>query len=263
MKRIIALVCLAILSGTVTAAAQNFNFPGGVADLKLSKQHPDLPEIKYGIREPVIIDMNTHWRVLVGLSLQTLPGEYVLYTKHAGKDVSAQHEKFEVRQLSYPYHDEQTRSLHGLRREHDSFSSIDFSNTQQPQLPLRYPIQGKWDDYFGHTLKGVDSEELVVQNLVSLTTTELLSVIAPQNAIISKIDTNEAQISTIYLDHGRGLYSIISGVSDLSVEAGNGVVAGAVIGKLPSNSSNGEPKQLTWQSVLNGVYVNPIILTQL
>jgi septal ring factor EnvC (AmiA/AmiB activator) len=70
-------------------------------------------------------------------------------------------------------------------------------------------------------------------------------------------------LATVFLDHGRGVYSILSGVADLSIEVGNGLVAGAIIGKLPSSVNTDQPSTLIWQSVVNGVYVNPLILTEL
>ena len=240
-----------------------FNYPGGVAVLSIEKQSDELPEIKYGTREPVVLDLAGQWQVLIGISLQTLPGEYLLYIKPALKDMPAQHKTFNVKQYSYPLHSESNGLISNSFHDHEQLSEIAFKNTQQPYLPLLYPADGRWSDFFGHTAYDQRQQKTVAQNLVSLTTTELLTVTAPQNAIVSKIETDANKISTVFLDHGRGLYSVIGGVTDLSIEAGNGVVAGAVIGKLPSQSSNEEPRQLTWQCVLNGVYVNPIILTQL
>lgn len=260
--RLLWLAFAAIAIGT-PVAAQPFNYPGGVVDIRLNKQHTDLPELKYGTREPAIIDMGSQWRVLVGLSLRTLPGEYLLYVKSAAKDASAQHQKFTVTQRSYPLHESSDTSLIAINRNLDELSSLDFSNTQQPRLPLTAPSEGQWADLFGHAMQDPDTGELLVQNLVSLTTTEILTVVAPQNAIISKIETGADQISTVYLDHGRGLYSILGGVTDLSVEVGDGVVAGALIAKLPARAGNETPQRLSWQCILNGVFVNPLILTQL
>ena len=254
---------LSLAAGTLQAAPEKFNYPGGVAELIVEKVSSDLPDIKFGTREPVVIDQQSQWRILIGIDLQMLPGEYLVYFKSAIKDSSAEHRKFRVEQHSYPLHGQQDTSITDTYQQHQSLTEIDFSNTQQPELPLLYPATGQWADFFGHTVFDGSGQHVVAQNLVSLTTTELLSVKAPQNAIVSKIVTHANRTSTIYLDHGRGLYSIIGGLDNLSVETGNGIMAGAVIGKLPAPTSNGEPKRLTWQCVLNGVYVNPIILTQI
>ena len=83
---------------------------------------------------------------------------------------------------------------------------------------------------------------------------------------------------SVILDHGRGLYSIIHGLEEITVATGNGVVAGAVLGKarfqtdIPSSGGfissetsqiNSGVSEIRWQCLLNGAAVDPLILTQL
>lgn len=240
-----------------------YSYPGGIAELRLEKQSDELPEIKYGIREPVIIEHDRYWRILIGIDLDTLPGDYLVYLKRSIEDARSEYLTFNVEQHRYPLHSNSNHSIGRAHKTHKTLSSISFRNTQQPTLPLRLPADGQWTSSFGHIVIDNKDDKAASQNLVSLTTTELLTVNAPQNAIITKIDTKKSGLSTVFLDHGRGLYSVLDGVADLSVETGNGVVAGAVIGKLPSSErSNNVIKRLTWQCILNGAYVNPLILTQ-
>ena len=142
---------------------------------------------------------------------------------------------------------------------HARLSDLDFSNTDQPSLPLRYPVEGEWIKKFGHVLS-TDSDDVVQQNSILTRINQIGTVVAPHNAIVSRIKTNKQDISSIFLDHGRGLYSIINGVTDLSVETGNGVVAGAVLGKSPY--AEGQINYVSWQCVLNGVYIDPALLSE-
>ena len=255
-----ALILLFLLSWFGDSLGQ-YSYPGGVADLRIEKQNSEIPEIRYGIREPVILEEGDHWRVLIGISLDTLPGDYLLYLKHSVEGTTGEHRKFTVMQKSYQLIDDEASSAAPLHRVRNEISSIDFSNTQQPTLPLQLPLEGAWTESFGYQVMA--RESLIVQNAVSLTTTELANVVSPQDAIVSKIETGEDELSTVYLDHGRGLYSIIEGLTDLTVEIGNGVVAGAVIGRLPDSDLQVEPKTLVWQTQMNGEFVNPLILTQI
>ena len=249
-----------LLPGLVQAAL--YNYPGGVAELLLNKQSDEIPEVRYGIREPTILDAGSHWRVLIGIELGTLPGSYVVYVKPASPESTAFTENFQVQQRVYPIKEQ--HQIGETVTQSKRFSDLDYSNSAEPKLPLRFPVEidAGWDESFGHLIIGA-ADELMVQNYVSLTTTALAPVLAPQDAIVSKITTDKQRLSTIYLDHGRGIYSIIRGVQDLSIETGNGVVAGAVIGKLPVKQSNQQTTTLYWQCVMNGIYVNPIVLTQL
>jgi len=250
-----------------------YNYPGGIAEFVIEKQNSTLPQVKFGLREPVIIESESHWRILIGLSLDLLPGEYVTYIKDESVDTPGTHKKIFVKQKVYPFVEQKRLNASdknwSVRLEHKDFSDIDFSNTQQPSLPLRLPMEGNWSDTFGHKIYDLQRQNLHVPNSISLATTQLGAVVAPQNAIVSKTAKFDDSSFAIFLDHGRGLYSIISGLRDLTVEVGNGVVAGAVIGRLTSGEKSSDEqtdlaaKRLVWQTVLNGVYVNPLILTEL
>jgi murein DD-endopeptidase MepM/ murein hydrolase activator NlpD len=212
----------------------------------------------------VIIEEPQHWRILIGIDISTLPGDYLLYLKRGIEGSTGEHHSFTVTQKNYPLtNTSESSQSEAVHRQRKRLSDIDFSNTQQPSLPLRLPISGNWSDGFGHQYINNDSSHLVSQNAVSLVTTELANVLSPQDAIVSKVETGQDGVSTIYLDHGRGLYSILEGITDLTVETGNGVVAGAVLGRLPSTGSASSPNTLIWQTQMNQVFVNPLILTKI
>ena len=248
---------------TLPSYAQN-NFPGGYIDLKLEKLNNNLPEIKFGLREPVIIDEQAHWRVLIGLDLALLPGQYVLYYKHAGDNSSGEHKTIEVLQKVYPFQDLREADLDDTIDNYApvEISSIDFSNTQQPQLPLMVPLQGDWTLHFGYQWIVQGSNDVITSNAISIRADQYSSVLAPQNAIVSNIVMDEQELATVVLDHGRGLYSVLRGLTDLTVDIGNGVVSGAVLGRLPAPTDVAKSK-LVWQTQLNGVFVDPSLLSEM
>lgn len=269
------LLCTGIASNNVLNATENtlpLNFPGGVAILNIKKLSEDLPDVKYGLTEPAILDQGRYWSIIIGIGLNTLPGEYVVYIKHGGKGVSGLHKKIIVRQHTPSYFQAKSKQIpvfESLHLNHKTLSNIDFENTQQPNFPFQRPLAGEWSDYFGHNISLNSKKGLITPNAVSLTTTRLTSVVSPQNAIVTKIETIEGGLNRVFLDHGRGVYSIISGITELTVEVSNGVVAGAVIGKLPSKSNTNKQgnaikaNRLIWQTIMNEEFVNPLLLTTL
>lgn len=264
MSRLACKLSAALLSLAITTFSFSAeNYPGGIAELRVEKKSSELPEVKYGLQDTVILDAGSHWRVIIGLALDTLPGSYLTYVKPNVKDSSAFVEKFQVEQKVYPIHEKSP----GYRVQllHQQLSELNYSNSAEPEFPLLLPVNslGQWQDNFGHLYQDPNSLKLMTQNHIMLETTALAPVLAPQNALVTKITIDENQLSTIYLDHGRGLFSIISGLRELSVSVGNGVVAGAVLGKLPTLSNNNQPSTLYWQCILNGVLVNPMLLTKL
>lgn len=277
---LIPLFCLAEQSKTevVSAApqpikqsAQRHNFPGGVMELKVRKNGPKIPTITYGLAKPILIEHTDYWKVLIGIDLDTIPGQYVAYVKQADSDEPAYSLQFEIQHRSYPA--VTVDKLPEFIATPDKLSEIDFDNSAEPQLPLQLPAEGLWDNYFGHVMitapkKSKQNQKFATQQYMSLLDTDKSTVIiAPQDGVISRIEQSESkQRYTVYIDHGRGLYSLICGLSELAIELGDGVVNGAVIGKFDSklpNSDVSQAIQLRWQVVMNGVLVDPVILTEL
>jgi hypothetical protein len=268
------LVLIVGLSVTLNCFANDtFGHPGGIAELTIVKDSADMPEVRFGLNEPVIMEYKDHWRILIGLSLDTLPGEYVAYVKSGIEGSTGHYKKIVVKQYDYPFQEysrlDGVIDQRAIFKTDDSFSDIDFSNTQQPSLPLRWPLEGRWSNNFGHKLYNTKQAVLHTPNAIVVSTTILSTVISPQSAIVSKIRTSESGISSVTLDHGRGLYSILSGLNDITVEIGDGLVAGAVIGKLLAvdegtlDASAPVDKTLVWQTVINNAYVDPQLLTRL
>ena len=274
MKQVSRLRLLLISFGCIVYSTLSYsqiaNYPGGVVEFSIIKESTDLPEVKYGLQDVAVLDAKHSWRILLGIDLKTLPGEYLLYIKRQTDDSTAYNLKFEIAQQESSFIntsiDSQITAIY-----HDSFSDIEFNNSVEPELPLKHPAQGTWADYFGYININSDSNVVDARNYISLTTTNLIAVTAPQNAIISRVventpkdNTNNKKNYTLFLDHGRGLFSIISGITDITIEPGNGVKAGAILGKIYSDGNAGsEPNTLVWQTVLNGTYVNPSIFTKL
>lgn len=272
-----------------TPSAQKFNFPGGIVDLRWLKTSSQTPIVKFGLHDPIILEEKKHWRALVGISLDTLPGEYVLYVKDANSELPGTSLRFNVEQKLYPII-EVPEPLSTVRSLPKTLSSLSFNNSVPPTLPLRMPIDGDWDTNYGNIYTTIDNRSLATttQYHAGFASDQIEMVTAPQNGIVCKIERNaDTAPATVCIDHGRGLISVLTGISDLSVEVGNGIVAGAVIGRLKplaenatvadsgtfstsskpqsqSNSPSGSPSaELTWSCIVNDVAVDPLILTQI
>ncbi len=295
------LFCIAIFCCSQLSFAQdiaehvpnnNFSYPGGVALLKLPKTSNSLPSVRYGLKEPAILDQGSHWLVLLGIGLDQLPGEYVVYTRQTGESESAQFKKFEVIHKNYPLESSESAQRKDIAKI-DALSELDFSNTQPPKLPMQLPFEAQWDEQFGKlTVSNKDADSLVQNHSSARAATNTL-VKAPQQGIISNIiDAPKGAIGNtkvLVIDHGRGIYSLLHGVTDLAVEIGNHVVTGAVVAKVPApggtrsgagrasvtgispkqrlnrdnRNANTDMARVFWQVQLNDVLVNPLILTKL
>lgn len=284
--------------------AQHYNFPGGVVDLRWPKTSDELPIVKYGLSEPILFDLGDSWRCLVGLELDTLPGEYVVYVKESDSELPAFALRFSVEQRLYPVFTARIPKAEYSQRI-DKFSILDFVNSIPPELPLQPPVDIDWQDTFGRVFvdenQAQSSSDFVSQNgqilsIATVSTGGALVVVAPQNGIVCNLypspnrRAGDDESMLLIIDHGRGLFSCLDGIRDLTVELGNGVVRGAVLGKvqreqrgtegnrsafdtkakqtesrLTATTTNAEAEQIAfrWFCIINNAYVNPLILTEL
>lgn len=289
-------------------------YPGGLVDLRWRKRSNRLPTVRFGLQEALVIDHGAEWRALIGLALNTVPGDYIAYVKPGSTEEPAFTQNFAVLQKRYPMLKvDSLNRFKGL--DPDDVSVLDFANSVPPSLPWQAPVDAEWVDDFGQVMVAASGSPTIEhKNYLTFTKaadTSQTSVVvkAPQSGIVSRItnlnasntaasksddsslNSNQDQNDeprTICIDHGRGLFSVFHGLEDITVDIGNGVVAGAVIGKTSSinstpdvgassniqqriearigsqtRQSKASGRQLRWQCVLNGAYINPLIMTQL
>lgn len=272
--------CSSLLAAKVNIdkEAEGLNHPGGIAEIHIPKTSALLPTVKYGLKEPAILENDSYWRVLIGISLEQLPGDYLVYIHEQERedDDGISFKKFQVNHKTYPLRDGNKITVKKLKI-FSQLSELDFSNSQPPTLPMQWPFNAQWDTGFGDIFLQGDETTPNIQNHTFGDATPLTLVKAPQTGIVCNIDQSKNGLYTVVIDHGRGIYSLLHNLDDITVELGNGVVAGAVLGKVaadnkPSTSST-QPeltkqrekmgKPVYWQVQLNGVFVNPVYLTQL
>ena len=85
----------ALLSYSITCSAVSASsftgspVPGGVAIVDLGPLSETRPQARYGSKNILVIQQDGHWKGVVGLSLKTLPGDYIVRyqdTANPGKD---------------------------------------------------------------------------------------------------------------------------------------------------------------------------------
>lgn len=268
MRGHLSLVCAIFLLTSFTSfGKEEFQHPGGIYLLPLEKKSSIPPIVRYGIKEAAVLEYDKEWVALIGISIHQLPGEYLVYYRHSAKDEVANFMKFNVRARKTVTSEVAERMF---PPEIEQLSALDFENTAPPKVPLSLPFQSAWTDEFGISRSNRSNRINAVDYLYTLISERSL-IRAPQSGFVSNITNSDDGTQSIVIDHGQGLYSLIHGLSDLTVEVGNGVTNRAVIGKVAtpvqSESKDGDNEtqlgRISWQVQLNGVFVNPNYLTQL
>lgn len=273
------------------------SFPGGIIQLRWPKFSPQLPIVKFGLHDTTVLDDDDHWRCLIGISLKTLPGEYIAYIRHPDSGLPALSHPFLVRQKQYKFNDKPTPITPNNQPWHiKNLNELDFVNSVPPRLPMNFPTDGNWSDDFGAVVtyttptESTTSNALNRKNYLSLNTesTPMKLVLAPQNGIVcqlqnnSRLSADKQSRKMMVIDHGRGIYSAIDGLHQTTINVGDGILQGAVIGRIPSRtntqvsattSDSGIASPFTpptlssgllhWQCIMNGAAIDPRILTEL
>ena len=82
-------------------------------------------------------------------------------------------------------------------------------------------------------------------------------ILAAAGGIVSLVDRLQIRGNTTVIDHGWGLYTLYAHQSDITVQPGDFVRAGQVIGAIGSTGRSTGP-HLHWETWLHGVNVDPL-----
>ena len=268
MRSHLSLISALLLLTTFSSFGKEINqHPGGIFLLSLEKQSSIPPIVRFGNKEVAVLEYEKEWIALIGISMQQLPGEYLVYFRQSAIDEVASFMKFTVQaQRTGTLNESSKKFPPSLKR----MSELDFENSVPPKVPLTTPFESAWTDEYG-ALSSSPNNQIQAVNFLYTYAKERSLIRAPQAGFVSNIIDSDDGTQSIVIDHGQGLYSLIHGLTDLTVEIGNGVTNRAVIGKVATPAQSGSTRdasveslgQVFWQVQLNGVFINPIYLTQL
>lgn len=241
--------------------------PGQPVEFLMPKQEANPPTASFGQQPVIVLDNGAQWRLLVGIGLATIPGNFVASVVNT--DNSNFGIDFTVAPFAYPLIDtvKRTRGNRLLdliskpaEKRRNKRPELPWSNLP-PQLPLQYPAQGPWQQHFGHIDQPkADKQEQKQQ--ITLVVDQAQSIVTPSDAVCLQIQEENGKFS-VWLDHGMGLFSYISGLPNITIEEQDKIVRGAVIGLVTDDMTSGGQVVLQWQVVMNSVAVNPQIMTTL
>ena len=269
--RFLLSLSLALLVAHNCAWAKDTNYPGGLAILTFDKRSNKIPLVRYGTQEPAIVDAGKQWKVYIGIGLDHLPGEYLVYYRDQEPESEASFHRFLVKQVKFMTKPDIDTPL-PIPKFPNSLSDLGFENTTPFLLPFSLPISAQWDGDFGSYLIGDSSNAIHQQDFSYIDVGANTEIMSPSTGIVSRIVKSEGNEKySLTIDHGSGLFSIFNGLGSISVKLGHGLSRGEVFAYSPPSPKSGEraPKPRTskehtiiWRTKLNNELINPLILTK-
>jgi len=239
--------------------------PGGVAVVYLPSGYEKKPRVRFGNKPVAVLSSGLQWYAIVGLSAETIPGNYVLSVSFDENPATSQ--LFRVD----PLPSAQSRRIIGLPK---SLENLHFQALELEKLitePINDPLapslvpdfqfspivrQGQYIPY-GPVLQQREEPVIVNHSWVTYLTNADSAVFTPGTAVVEQITKTHRDGFSVVLNHGMGTRSILSCMEDVIVEIGQLVEPGAMVG---SASPCGVPSlgRVDWRLILNGNQVDPL-----
>lgn len=272
MLRLLAVLCL--LAGTTVVQAQGFiartfqhAFPGGVLAVPLVADLARKPQVTLGDRHVMVVkDSDGQWVAVVGLDLETRPGEHHITVVNAqparriGFQVGTRTYKSQHITLKNKKHvNPDPDQLRRFQREYDEQIQAynRFSTTGPSNVLFDKPVDGPLSSPFG-LRRFFNGEERNPHSGLDFAVPAGTPVRAPADGVVTIVADYFFNGKTVFVDHGQGLITMYCHLSAFDVQVGDTVKRGQVIARSGA-TGRVTGAHLHWNVSLNGARVDPAL----
>ena len=261
----VLLLCLPVLGW---AAGSGFPLddavPGGVAVVALpAAKHA--PHVEFSGQRVMVTKHAGHWYALVGLSLDTQPGDKMLDVDVPGS--TDLHVGFTVMPKAYPSQsvtiadpqmvDPTPEELKRIDREQQHLAKVmaGFRDVAVPQVSFIWPAPGPESSPFGYH-RIFNGEPRSPHSGIDIAAPEGTPVKAPAAGWVADVGNYYFCGRTLTIDLGQGLFSVYCHLSRIYVKKGQWLKRGQRVGRIGATGRASGPN-LHWTVRLNEVAVDP------
>lgn len=254
---------LALISATAQALPLHAPVPGGIAILDLGPSTQPAPTAYWGEQPLAVVDEHEHWYALLGIPLDTLPGELEIRiaggTRPGPRSVVVQLKNYPEQRLTIrdqrkvePNPDDLAR----IEREQAITNGIKrrFSKAV-PLTAFTLPARGRLSSRFGlrRIFNGQPRNPHAGLDVAAGAGT---TVSAPADGMVANTGNYFFNGNTVFIDHGQGLITAYMHLSHINVQAGQAVKKGEMLGAAGATGRATGP-HLHWAVILNNTPVDP------
>ena len=240
--------------------------PGGVAIFDLGDARQAKPLVRFGRNQAMVIKDKNHWKAVIGLPLDLIPGEYFFSIKKSDDDKPRQF-KFAVTPKQYRTQrlsiankhqvDPNRKELKRIKKERAEMDAVynHFTDVAPVEEPLTQPVKGRLSSSFG--LRRIyNGKPRSPHSGLDIAAPKGRAVASPARGVVMATGNYFFNGNTVMIDHGQGLVSMMCHLSKIDVKKGDAVKRGDIIGKVGSTGRATGP-HLHWSLSLNNARVNP------
>jgi len=245
------------------------NVPGGFVVIGLEADGPDRPTAAFNGRRVLVIPDGMGYAAIVGIPLQTAPGEYRISAHGSTRQTYA----FRIEPKRYAEQrltitdtrkvDPNPEDLARIAREMKRIAAVKahWSEQEPASLWLDLPAQGRFSSPFGLRRFFNDQERNPHSGLDIAVDTGTPVLAAAAGTVI---DTGDYFFNgkTVFVDHGQGFMTMYCHLSAVRVQPGDRVARGEPLA-LSGRSGRATGPHLHFSVVLNETMVDPALFLPL
>ena len=263
LRSVLAALLLGAASGSALALPKNSPVPGGVAVIDLGDATQARPSAHWGSQPLAVVPEKGRWFALLGIPLDTLPGELEITVARgaavSSKAVAIQPKNYPEQRLTIknkrkvePDPDDLAR----IERERQTTDAIkrQFS-AMPPETAFDLPAKGPLSSRFGlrRVFNGLPRNPHAGLDVAAGSGAP---VTAPADGIVANTGDYFFNGNTVFIDHGQGLVTAYMHLSRIDVSYGQPVKRGEILGAIGATGRATGP-HLHWAVILNNTPVDP------
>ncbi|MFW2440428.1 MAG: peptidoglycan DD-metalloendopeptidase family protein [Arenicellales bacterium] len=263
-----ALLCYSISGLQPVSAFTESSVPGGVTIVDLGLASEPQPQARFGSKRIMVIQQDGKWKGLVGLSLKTLPGDYIVSYKTGETSKSDNEIAVKVLPKTYPeqrikmkqkkYVSPNKEQLERINKEKKHMGKLfKIWRETDVSIDLSWPVDGTVSSPFG-LKRFFNDQPRNPHSGLDIAAPEGTDIVLPSDGNI--IDTGDYYFNgnTVFVDHGQGMISMFNHMSKITARKGDKLKRGDKIGEVGKTGRVTGP-HLHWSLNLNQTRVDPML----
>lgn len=262
MKPLVLLVGL-LIAGSALALPEHSPRPGGIAVVDVGPTGNGTPNVRFGDKPVLVTEAEGRWKAIVGVPLSQEPGNLELTIGGEAVVISIEEHGYEEQRLtiknkSYVTPDQaQLDRIAGERRIIDAALNH-FRPASVADVLLEIPVPGRRSSSFG-LRRFYNDQPRSPHKGMDIAAPSGTQIVAPGAGVVTATGDFFFNGNTVIVDHGQGFVTMYCHLSDISVEEGDEIIAGQVLGAVGATGRVTGP-HLHFGTYLNGTAVDPAIL---
>lgn len=257
-----ALVLVLLAMSASAAAVEPSLRPGGIAILDVGDAANAKPEVRFNDDAILVMQQQDRWQAVIGIPLNVRDTSVTVVVDGRALDVAIGTHAYREQRLTVKNQDyvsPQQEQLDRIARERRIIDTAiqSFRETPLESIALLTPVIGRQSSSFG-SRRFFNDQPRSPHSGMDIAAATGVGIVAAKDGVVAATGDFFFNGSTVLLDHGQGFITMYCHMSEISVEAGQPVVAGENIGAVGA-TGRVTGAHLHFGTYLNGNAIDPAI----